>query len=434
MTSRNYRIGIFGNHPQLSSLVQVINHQPSLSVVAVYTSATSPSTRVKEIPLVKSSKQLLRTIDLLVECSGTTVEATDIVMTALTEGIPVVTMNVGLHLVSGTQLASLGTIVEAEGDQPGTLASLDNEVRSMGFSPVVYGSIKNFVDFNPTPESMLTWTRKLGQNLPEVTAATDGTTIQMEQAMVANFTGATISGPGLSGIRCRSVEEGARRLAEIAEAYHAPISDYILLDNQNQSPTPGVFIVATHNDVTNPQLTPLRLGDSAYFLLTKPYHLNHLEIPKTILAVLTADHRYTLTNSANPTVQVVATPKTKLLADHYISHGVGSFELRGEAVAIKDYADCVPISLLEQARLKRPVPAGEYIRFIDVNLPESKALAAWMKTLADLGYYTPRKARPKKVITTPPSSQSNWTNSLLNMFNLLKVSQIFSKKVWYGSK
>lgn len=434
MTSRNYRIGIFGNHPQLSSLVQVINHQPSLSVVAVYTSTISPSASVKEIPLVKSSKQLLRTIDLLVECSGTTVEATDIVMTALTEGIPVVTMNVGLHLVSGTQLASLGTIVEAEGDQPGTLASLDNEVRSMGFSPVVYGSIKNFVDFNPTPESMLTWTRKLGQNLPEVTAATDGTTIQMEQAMVANFTGATISGPGLSGIRCRSVEEGARRLAEIAEVYHAPISDYILLDNQNQSPTPGVFIVATHNDVANPQLTPLRLGDSAYFLLTKPYHLNHLEIPKTILAVLTADHRYSLTNSSHPTVQVVATPKTKLLVDHYISQGVGSFELRGEAVAIKDYADCVPISLLEQARLKRPVRAGEYIRFKDVNLPESKALAAWMKTLADLGYYTPRKSRPKKVSITPQSSQSNWTNSLLNMFNLLKVSHLFSKKVWYGSK
>jgi predicted homoserine dehydrogenase-like protein len=152
------------------------------------------------------------------------------------------------------------------------------------------------------------------------------------------------------------------------------------------------------------------------------------------MAVLTADHRYTLTNSANPSVQVAATPKTKLLADHFIAQGVGSFELRGEAVAIKDYADCVPISLLEHARLKRPVSAGEYIKFKDVNLPESKALAAWMKTLADLGYYTPRKARPKKVTTTPQSSQSNWTNSLLNMFNLLKVSHLFPKKVWYGSK
>ena len=50
-------------------------------------------------------------------------------------GLPVVTMDAELQVTTGSYFAKKGFITEAEGDQPGCLAALDEEARQMGFLP-----------------------------------------------------------------------------------------------------------------------------------------------------------------------------------------------------------------------------------------------------------------------------------------------------------
>jgi predicted homoserine dehydrogenase-like protein len=61
-----------------------------------------------------------------------------------------------------------------------------------------------------------------------------------------------------------------------------------------------------------------------------------------------------------------------------IASGIGSFDVRGEAVRIADTAGHVPIGLLADAVIKRPLKRGDIIGMDDVELPDSLALRAWV--------------------------------------------------------
>ena len=111
-------------------------------------------------------------------------------------------------------------------------------------------------------------------------------------------------------------------------------------------------------------------------MLTRDFHLCHLEVPKTVRRIV-AGGPPLLDNSARPHIGVVAIAKRTLSAERTLAHGIGSFDVRGMAVPLLDCRDCVPVGLLEDARIKRDVAAGEAVRFDDVELPPSLALEAW---------------------------------------------------------
>ncbi len=403
--SRNYRIGVVGTGFIAKGLIHALNDHPQLQVSSVLT--RRPIQGVNNVPvphsiITQDIDKVIKSSDLVVECTGDTIHGTDVIEAVIREGLPVVTMNPELHIVSGTKLSQKGTVIEAEGDQPGTLAALDIELKDMGFEPIVYGNIKRFLNLNPTREDMEYWSKRQGISLNMVTSFTDGTKVQVEQVLVANNLGATIACRGLSAINCINHEDGALRLAEIAESYHQPISDYVV------SPTApaGVFIVARHSGKQQPYLQYLKLGDGPHYVIIRPYHLCHLEIPKTIMKVLTGSQRYTFNNGGKPVAQVVAVAKKPLAAGDKFAKAVGSFELRGEAVLIDAHSQAVPISLMDNAVLKKAIEPGEIITFADVELPPSRALTLWHETLADLGhkqiYKKPveRKRPPKPKRTT----------------------------------
>jgi predicted homoserine dehydrogenase-like protein len=116
-------------------------------------------------------------------------------------------------------------------------------------------------------------------------------------------------------------------------------------------------------------------------VIVRPYHLCHLEIPRTILAVLRGDERVRFNNGVQPTIQVVAVAKRALTKGEEIKRGLGGFDVRGEAVKIKNCPEGVPIGLLQEAVIIRPVAEGQIVTFADVELPQSKALAFWKTTL-----------------------------------------------------
>ena len=294
-----YRVGIIGAGFIARGLMMALE-ESSFFVIGAVLTRRNPET-LGDLPVAKelitnSVSSLIAHSDIVVECTGDVIHGTAMIEQVLAADLPVVTMNSELQLVSGTMLARGGTLVEAEGDQPGSLAALDAEVREMGFTPLVYGNVKRFMNLTPTEDEMKYWSKRQGISLTQVTSFTDGTKVQIEQALVANGLGATIACRNLSGISCAALEDGAQRLGEIAELVGQPISDYIL------SPTApaGVFIVGKHSGKQKDYLEYLKLGSGPNYVITRPYHLCHLEIPRTLMKVLSGDTSYSFNNGQQP--------------------------------------------------------------------------------------------------------------------------------------
>lgn len=374
-----YRIGVVGTGKLAKGFVMASEDRRELSVSRVLT--RTDIKRRTDFPrqdlLTNSIDELIDHSELVVECSGDVIHATDVIDRVMAASLPVVTMDAELQVTTGSYFTGKGLIAEAEGDQPGCLAALKEDAIQMGFKPLVYGNIKGFLNHNPTRDEMEYWGKKLNLSLNMVTSFTDGTKVQIEQALVANGLGAGIALPGLLGITSEDVNTGARALAEQAEALGYPISDYIL---SPKSP-PGVFIAAKHNERQKAYLSHLKMGDGPYYILLHNYHLCHLEIAKTIIRVL-GGGGVLLNNGNKPGVSVAAVAKKPLAAGHSIKRGIGSFDVRGIAVRLADNPTHIPIGLLANAVVTRNIEVGQQLSFYDVQVPESLALSAWRQIAA----------------------------------------------------
>ncbi|MBN1153099.1 MAG: NAD(P)-dependent oxidoreductase [Dehalococcoidia bacterium] len=319
-------------------------------------------------------EELLATSDVVVECSGDVLHATEMADAVLASGLPLVTMDAELQVTTGSYFAGRGVFTEAEGDQPGCLAALNEDVVQMGFRPLVFGNIKGFLNLNPTREDMEYWGARQGISMVRVVSFTDGTKLQMEQALAANGLGATIAVDGMSGPQVGRVGDALEQLAAAAERTGQPIADYVL---SSGSP-PGVFIIARHSQYAqqSPYLRNYKLGDGPYYLLLRNYHLCHLEIPATIRRVM-AGGGVLLNNSHVPAVSVAAVAKRRLEPGRELRHGIGGFDVRGEAIRFVDHLSHCPIGLLQEATICRGVEEGGMLSMEDVELPDSLALRAW---------------------------------------------------------
>jgi predicted homoserine dehydrogenase-like protein len=249
----------------------------------------------------------------------------------------------------------------------------------MGFEPLVYGNIKGFLNHNPTPKDMDYWSKKSGISLDMVTSFTDGTKVQIEQAFVANGFGATIAQDGLLGIVEDDMQKGRDILGERADEVGSPISDYQL----SPKLPAGVFLVATHNENQKDALRYYKMGEGKYYVIERPFHLCHLEIIKTIKRVLNGGG-VLLDNSKNPTISVATVAKRDLKMGEKIHKGIGSFEVRGEAIKIKEHKNHIPIGLMADVTLKRDVKAGEILSFDDLDVPDTMALRAWQSIVSKI--------------------------------------------------
>ncbi len=372
------RIGLIGSGFVSSGLVMLLHQFAEYQVTRVLTRRDPLS--AQDYPrtdlLTNNVNELIDHADLVVECSGDVVYATAVLEQVLDAGLPVVTMDAELHVTTGSYLLTRGFITEAEGDQPGSLAALKEECLLMGIQPLVYGNVKWFLDHNPSPEDMDYWSKKLGISLTQVTSFTDGTKVQIEQALAANGLGADILQDGLSGLVSEMLEDGANMLAARADALGRPVSDFI---RARKSP-PGVFITGRHDEEQSPYLKYYKLGEGPYYTIVRPYHLCHLEIPKTIKRVV-QDGSALLTNSKRPRISVESIAKRTFKPGEVIERAIGSFDIRGEAIKIAGKPDHVPIGLLSQAVVKEPIEPGQHITFADVDLPDSVALRGWREIM-----------------------------------------------------
>jgi predicted homoserine dehydrogenase-like protein len=327
---------------------------------------------IKDMPsdvrLTQSTQELIDGSDLVVECSGDPIRAAEVVRDALAAGLPVVTMDSEFHVTCGSHFVGKGYLSEANGDQPGVQAQLHDELVGMGFEPLVYGSMKGFLNPNPSLKDMAYWSERQGFRVQQTTSFTDGTKVQIEQAFVANAFGAGIAKPGLLAVQNDSVEEAASALAEAALELDHPIADFTVVPGQ----APGVFVIATIAESQRPVLAALKMGDGPYYTFVRPYHLCALEIPNTIRRAMEGQPPL-LNNSTAPSIGVAAVAKRSLRPGEHIETGIGSFQVRGTAVRFRDEPDHLPIGLLYGATVTRPVEPDQMLTLDDVDLPDSYA-------------------------------------------------------------
>jgi len=379
--SKQYRIGIIGSGFIAGGLTKLLVQHPDFSVSGVLTrSRIEERTDFPEPELLtRSLQQLLDDSDLVVECSGDAIYATEVIDTVLKHDLPVVTMNSEFHITTGSYFVGKGVVTEAEGDQPGVLAALHEEALSMGFKPVLYANIKGFLNENPSREEMEYWGAKSNLSLEMVTSFTDGTKVQIEQVLVANGLGANLIKEGLVKLESDDMLEGGTKLVEMAKeaGVPLPVSDYVL----SAKLPAGVFVLVEHEENQKAALRYYKLGEGPYYVIERTYHLCHLEIVKTIRRVLEGG-KVLLDNSAVPRYSVAAVTKHDITAGYALKKGIGSFDVRGEAVAISRHPDHVPIGLLADATFTREVKEGEIVTFDDVELPDTLALRLW-REIAD---------------------------------------------------
>lgn len=349
----------------------VMKHAPDMRLDKVLT-RRDPA-RVGAFPtrgtLTRSIDELVEHSDLVFECSGDVVHSTRVIERALAAGRPVVTMNSEFHVTTGSWFVGRGLLTEAEGDQPGCLAAMRENMLAMGFAPLVYGNMKGFLNHTPSREDMTFWSSKQGISIEQTTSFTDGTKVQIEQALIANHARAGILRQGLEGPARDDTVDAARDLARMAEAAGGPIADYLLSRTQ----MPGVFIAARHDAEQAEALAYYKLGPGPYYVMFNPHHLCSIEAIKTVRRVL-AGGSILMDNSSAPGIGVCTIAKRALPAGHRIGRAIGGFDVRGEAVTIAEAPDCVPIGILDGAVLRHAVEPGQVLRFSDVDIPDSRAL------------------------------------------------------------
>ncbi len=373
-----YRVGLIGTGYIARGLAYAVAQAKDLRLARVLTRRALQTCGDFSYThtLTHSVDQLIESADVIVECSGSIRHATEVVDRVLVAGVPVVTLNAELQVTTGSYLAGRGVFTEAEGDQPGTLAWLGKEAEGMGFRVLVYGNIKGFLNQNPTPEEMDGWAKKQGLSLEMVVSSTDGTKLQIEQALVANGMGVTLARRGLTGGHFEDYRDGIDALTRAAVETGAPISDYFVSPRAPK----GVFVVCEHEAVQQPYLQYLKMGNGPHYTLLRNYYLLHLEMLRTIRAV--CDRQTVLLNNGMyPRATALAVAKRVLKAGTRLRRGIGSFEVRGEAALIAEYPDAAPIGLLEEAVVRQKIEPGQHLTFHDVDLPDSLALRAWQTVM-----------------------------------------------------
>jgi predicted homoserine dehydrogenase-like protein len=354
-------------------LVRLIKlHYTDIEITRVLT--RRPLNTLADFPLegvlTNSIDDLVDHADLIIECSGDVFHGTEVIERAFEAGLPVITINAELQVTTGSYLAGKGFLTEAEGDQPGSLAALYEEARMMGFKPLVFGNMKGYLNLDPTPEDMAYWANRQGISIDQTTSFTDGTKVQIEQAIVGNGLGATITKQGLEGLASTNLNDTASLYGMMAERLGQPIVDYVVPSGY---PAGGVFLVCRHDAEQRQAIEYFKLGPGPYYTLVRPFHLCSLEVGKTIRRVL-GGGSVLLNNSTSPTLGVAAIAKRAMRQGDLIERGIGGFQFRGEAVKLAANPDHVPIGLLRKTVLRRAVEPGQIITFDDVDFLPSRAL------------------------------------------------------------
>lgn len=323
-------------------------------------------------------------IEAIVEATGEVEFGAHVAVRAIDAGKHLILINAELDSTLGpilkTRADAAGVVLtDMAGDQPAAIMDLIEEVRLLGFRPLLAGNIKSLLDHRRTPETQRGFAEAYGQRPKMITSFADGTKIANEMAVVANATGFGVAARGMLGPRADRVEQAPERF-DLSSLLERPIVDYLL----GAEPSFGVFVLGFDDDpLTRRYMRFCKMGDGPVYTFYRPYHLGPLETVQSVArAVL--QHDAAITPLGAPVAEVVAQAKRALEVGETLD-GIGGFTVYGmlENTAIARRERLLPIGLTDGAALVRPVAIDAALTFDDVILPADRLAARLWNEQAD---------------------------------------------------
>ena len=311
-------------------------------------------------------------VDVLVEATGAMGYGVEAMLTALRAGIHVVSLNAEVdallgHLLHAEAAAGGAVYTIADGDQPGVLLRMLDEVRGFGLRPVGTVNCKRNLDVHQDPERSRAYAARDNTSVAMTTAFGDGTKMHIENVVVANVTGLLPRPLGTDGVRTTVAEIAD----DVATLGWDPGWVHYTLGGDFAG---GVVVLAASDqpELDAPYLRYGKLGGGPLYPFFRPYHLIHLEVPATILQVV-AERRPLGEPTSLPVADCVAIAKRDLMAGQTLE-GIGGGACYGVAAPTSETGDLLPVGLAEHATLVRPVARDAPIRRHDVELDDTAEL------------------------------------------------------------
>jgi predicted homoserine dehydrogenase-like protein len=311
-----------------------------------------------------------RTIDAVIEVTGTVEYGARVVLDAIAGGKHVILVNAELDATLGPVLKGYAdragvVLTDTDGDEPGVAMTLLRYLRSIGLRTVAAGNLKGLLDVRRTPSTQKAFAEQTGQDPMKVTSFADGTKLSMEAAVLANAAGFHVGRRGMFGPRAAHVREMAGLLP--AEAMlGGGIVDFAL----GAEPHTGAFVIVHETDARKVErLRYFKMGDGPFFVFYTPFHLPQVQVASTVArAVLFADA--TVAPLGAPACEVITLAKKDLRAGTRID-GLGGYDIYGtiENAPAAASGRLLPAGVAEGCTLRRDVAQDQPLTYDDVVLP-----------------------------------------------------------------
>jgi len=299
-------------------------------------------------------------------------DAPRIIESAMTSGKHVIMMNAEADAVFGPwfwQLAQKNGVAytSSDGDQPAVIARLADELRFYGMELVMAGNIKGFLDRYTDPVKIRPEADKRGLDYQMCSSYADGTKLCIEMSIVANALNGSVIRTGMTGPEMAEATDMFHHFSfsDVWKPGDKPLVDYIL----GSRPKGGVFAVGYTDDAYQRRMLdwfPPEIGPGPFYVLTRPYHLIHLETMRTILEV--ADTGKSLIAPRFGMKTEVSCYAKKNLQAGDILDGPGGFKSYGLIENRHDGSTSgLPIMISKNVKLRHAVARDERIAWEDVD-------------------------------------------------------------------
>ncbi|WP_156420796.1 NAD(P)H-dependent oxidoreductase [Aureimonas sp. AU22] len=315
-------------------------------------------------------------IDVIIDATGNPNVGTLIALEAFRNGKHVVMLNVEADITIGRFLreeaAKAGVVYTgAAGDEPAATIEIIGFAQSLGFDIVCAGKGKNNpLKFDATPDAYEEEARQRNMNARMLVEFVDGSKTMIEMVAVANATGLVPDVPGMHGpaatrdelasVLCTKEDGGV--LSGTGKV------DYSI----GKGVAPGVFcIVKPRHDRVLERMSDLKMGPGPNYTIFRPYHLTSLEVPLSAVRAVVKGAP-DLVPADRPVAECVTLAKRDLNPGDTLGK-IGEYDYRGFAMTWEDARDegALPLGLAEQARVIKPIKAGEKLTYANCEPDDS---------------------------------------------------------------
>ena len=337
-------------------------------------------------------------VDVVVEATGAPAAGIAHARAAIAARRHIVMVNVEADVLAGPLLASearaAGVVYSmAYGDQPGLVAEMVDWARACGFTVAAAGKGTKYLPYYHTVTPDEVWThygltaeqaRAAGMNTQMFNSFLDGTKSAIEMAAISNACALRVPREGLAFPPC-GVDDLAHVLRPRTEGGMLETEGMVeVVSSLERDGRPvfrdlrwGVFVVLkATNDYARACFAQYGLKTDAsgwYAAMYKPFHLIGLELA---ISVLSAALRGEPTGQAQAFRGDVAAVAKRPLAAGEVLDGEGGYTVFGKLMPAERSLElgALPIGLAHKVPLRRAVPAGEVVRWTDVDLPHTETV------------------------------------------------------------